>query len=154
MHREVGTVVLLLLAQANTHAELQHTVHQQSAKATVTPNPVPISWLAKLTPPKLPSACWPKMPQAIPPHTPHRPCSGQTLSTSSIFHFTWVAVNAQTNNAPGNRPGNQGAYRVHQVRAGTHRHQSGQWAVVQGSPGHYGRQTTPPRCRRPSPSTY
>ncbi|MNY32052.1 hypothetical protein D3C86_1662430 [compost metagenome] len=44
------------------------------------------------------------MPQAIPPHTPHRPCSGQTPSTSSIFQRFWVAVKAQTNSAPAIAP--------------------------------------------------
>ncbi len=68
------------------------------------PRPLPITWLIRLTPPSPPNAAWPKMPQAMPPQIPHRPCSGHTPSTSSIFQRFCVAVNAQTNSAPAIAP--------------------------------------------------
>ena len=65
---------------------------------------VPVSCDMKLTPPNPPSACRPKMPAAIPPHAPHRPCSGQTPSTSSIFQRFCVTVNITTNSTPATTP--------------------------------------------------
>jgi hypothetical protein len=57
------------------------------------PISVPISCAMKATPPRPPSAFMPKMPAAMPPQAPHRPCSGQTPSTSSIFQRFCVSVN-------------------------------------------------------------
>ncbi|MCY1212381.1 hypothetical protein D9M72_241150 [compost metagenome] len=51
-----------------------------------------------------PSAWVPKMPAAMPPQVPHRPCSGHTPSTSSIFHLFWVRVNMKTKMAPATPP--------------------------------------------------
>ncbi|MCY1402457.1 hypothetical protein D9M71_175990 [compost metagenome] len=69
-----------------------------------TPAKLPSSWLARLTPPNPPSAVWPKIPQAMPPHTPHNPCSGQTPRTSSIFQRFCAAMKHQTNNIPAMAP--------------------------------------------------
>ena len=65
-----------------------------------TPMALPISCALKLTPPRPPSALLPKIPAAIPPHKPHKPCKGQTPSTSSIFHLFCVSVNITTNTPP------------------------------------------------------
>ncbi len=61
--------------------------------ATATAIAVMISCGMKATPPAPPSALLPKMPAAMPPQAPHRPCSGHTPSTSSIFQRFWVSVN-------------------------------------------------------------
>src|SRR3989338_8410346 len=58
----------------------------------------------KLTPPMPPNALRPKMPAAMPPHAPHRPCSGHTPSTSSIFQRFCVRVNIHTNRPPATPP--------------------------------------------------
>src|SRR5450830_134338 len=58
----------------------------------------------KLTPPLPPKALRPKMPAAIPPHAPHKPCSGHTPSTSSIFQRFCVQVNITTNIPPATAP--------------------------------------------------
>ena len=44
------------------------------------------------------------MPQAMPPQAPHRPCSGHTPSTSSIFQRFCVSVNIHTKIAPATPP--------------------------------------------------
>ena len=74
------------------------------SRAHSTPVRVPMSCAPRLTPPRPPSACAPKMPAAMPPHAPQRPCSGQTPSTSSIFHLFCVQVNSRTNSAPATAP--------------------------------------------------
>ncbi len=60
------------------------------------PAQVMINWDRNDTPPRPPSALAPKMPAAMPPQAPHRPCSGQTPSTSSIFQRFCVSVNIPT----------------------------------------------------------
>ncbi len=59
---------------------------------------------ANATPPRPPSASLPKMPAASPPQAPHRPCSGHTPSTSSIFQRFCVSVNITTNSTPATPP--------------------------------------------------
>ena len=52
------------------------------------PMPTPISWATTLTPPSRPAPCCRRCPPRLPPQVPHRPCSGHTPSTSSIFHLS------------------------------------------------------------------
>src|SRR5512138_2459775 len=68
------------------------------------PSTVPATCDPSATPPNPPSAFAPKMPAAMPPQAPHRPCSGHTPSTSSIFQRFCVSVNISTNNAPATPP--------------------------------------------------
>ena len=91
---------------------------------------LPTSCEANVTPPMPPSAVSPKMPQAMPPHRPHSPCSGHTPSTSSIFHLLLASWNTYTKMTPATPPTTQRADRMHHVRAGAHRDQAGQRAVV------------------------
>ncbi len=65
---------------------------------------VPISCATAKVTPRPPSAVLPKMPAAMPPQAPHRPCSGHTPSTSSIFHLFCVHVNITTKIAPATPP--------------------------------------------------
>ena len=51
-----------------------------------------------------PKASVPKIPAAIPPHVPHKPCNGQTPKTSSMRHLFWVRVNIATKMAPATAP--------------------------------------------------
>ena len=94
------------------------------------PSSVPISWHRSVTPPSPPSACAPKMPQAMPPHAPHRPCSGHTPSTSSIFQRFCVSVNSTTKMRAGDGAGDERADRMHHVGAGADRDQPGERPVV------------------------
>ncbi len=64
------------------------------------------------------------------PRCRSRPCSGQTPSTSSIFHLFCVSVNILTKMAPATPPTTSAPERVHQVGAGAHRHEARQRPVV------------------------
>ncbi len=51
-----------------------------------------------------PSAVSPKIPHAMPPHSPHRPCSAHTPNTSSICHLLVEIWNICTKIAPATPP--------------------------------------------------
>ena len=104
-----------------------------------------------VTPPSPPSAFVPKMPHASPPHAPHRPCSGHTPSTSSIFQRFCVSVEHPHEERAGHRAGRERAERMHHVGARADRDQPRERPVV-----HEARVVAPDdeardACRPPSP---
>ena len=74
------------------------------SKAQATPNAVPNNCAVRLTPPRPPSDWAPKIPAAMPPQVPHKPCKGHTPSTSSMRHLFWVKVNITTKMPPATAP--------------------------------------------------
>ena len=70
------------------------------------------------------------MPHAMPPHSPHSPCSGHTPSTSSIFQVVGRDLEHCTKMHAGDGAGRQRADRMHQVGARANRDEAGQRAVV------------------------
>src|SRR5690606_16313172 len=58
----------------------------------------------RLTPPRPPNTSRPKTPAATPPHRPHRPCSGHTPRTSSIFSRYWQISKPLTKMRPAAAP--------------------------------------------------
>ena len=94
------------------------------------PSALPTSCDQKLTPPMPPNVVSPKMPQAMPPHRPHRPCSGHTPSTSSICHLVGRRLEHVDEDDAGDAADDQRADRMHHVGAGAHGDEAGQRAVV------------------------
>lgn len=101
VNRQVRTVILFLLAQAQPGDHLNRAIHQETAQERHHDTGRGAKQLAdEADSAQTAQCCLPKIPHATPPQTPHSPCSGQTPRTSSIFQRTCAAVKHQTNNAP------------------------------------------------------
>lgn len=132
MNRQVRTVILLFLAQAQAVGALDHAVHQQAAAQRHDHTQGGADQLAD----QADAAQATQRGLAKDAAGDAAPYAAQAMQWPHAEHVVDLPTVLSGDKAPhkqatGNHAGDQRAHRVHQVGTGTDRHQPGQGAVVQ-----------------------